>query len=266
MADLSGKKAVIMGVANGHSIASSIAKQLHAAGVELYFSHLPDPEGGPKKMEQRVRRVTDDLDAKLVAPCDVSSDESIAEFFKKVEEKAGKIDFLVHSIAFANLEDIRCPVIDCSREGFKMAMDISAYSLIATCRSAEKIMNDHGSVVTLSYFGGERVVPGYNMMGICKAGLEMSAKYLAFDLGKRGIRLNIVSAGPIKTLAASAIGDFSKMIGYYKDASPLGKTATADNVASTCCYLLSDDSASITGEIIHIDGGYHIMGAPKSYD
>jgi enoyl-[acyl-carrier protein] reductase I len=257
----SGKKGVIMGVANDHSIAAAVAKKLSDEGAELAFNHLPDKDDR-KKMERRVRKVTDELNTKLVLPCDVSSDEDIAKFFSAVKDEMGEIDFLLHSIAYASVDDIRGGVIDVSREGFKLAMDISAYSLIAASREAAKIMRDNGAIVAMTYLGGERVIAGYNLMGVCKAALDASVKYLAFDLGARGIRVNAVSAGPLRTLAASAVGDFSSMLSMYEAISPINRNITAEEVAGSTAYLLSDLSTAVTGEIHHVDCGYHVMGNP----
>jgi enoyl-[acyl-carrier protein] reductase I len=257
-----GKKGVILGIANDHSIAAAVAKKLNEEGAELAFNHLPDRDDRGK-MERRVRKVTDELSqTKLVLPCDVSSDEDIAKFFDAVEKQFGKIDFLVHSIAFATVDDIRCGVIDCSRDGFKLAMDISAYSLVATTRAAAKIMNDGGAVVAMTYYGGEKVIAGYNMMGVCKAALDACVKYLSFDLGSRGIRVNAVSAGPVRTLAASAVGDFSSMLALYQAISPINRNVSSAEVANSTAYLLSDMSTAVTGEIHHVDCGYHVMGNP----
>ncbi len=257
----SGKKGVIMGLANGHSIAASVAKVLTDEGAELAFNHLPDTDDRGK-MERRVRKVTDPLGAKLVMPCDVQSDEDIKSFFGAVKEQFGTIDFLVHSIAFAKSEDIKEGTISASRDGFRLAMDISAYSMIAVTREAAEIMNDGGSCVAMTYLGGERVVAGYNLMGVCKAALESVCKYLAYDLGARNIRVNAVSAGPIRTLAASAIGDFQDMLSLYRQNSPLCRNISREEVANSTAYLLSDLSSGVTGEIHHVDGGYHTMAGP----
>ncbi|MEZ4740955.1 MAG: enoyl-ACP reductase [Bdellovibrionota bacterium] len=251
------KVGVIMGVANDRSIASGIAKFIHQEGGKIAYSHLPDESG---RMEKRIRRVVDDLDPKLVAPCDVNKDSDIASFFLKVEEVFGKIDFFVHSVAFAPKEDIRCSTVDVSREGFRVALDSSCYSFIATARAAAKIMNDNGAILTMSYFGGEKVCAGYNLMGVAKAALECSVRYLAYDLGPRGIRVNSVSAGPIKTLAASAVGDFSQMLGLNAGIAPMGRTVTIEEVGRTSGFLLSDYSSGTTGENVHVDCGYNIMG------
>lgn len=256
-----GKKGVIMGVANEYSIAAGVAKFLHDEGAELAFSHLPDKEGRDR-MKKRVLRVAEPLNATLVAPCDVQSDDEIAAFFTEVKNTMGEIDFFLHSIAFAPLEDIRCSTLDASRDGFKLAMDISCYSFIATTREAAKIMKEGGSVLTMSYFGGEKVVGGYNLMGVCKSALEMSMRYLAYDLGPRNIRVNALSAGPIKTLAASAVGDFSQMMNLYSAVSPLGRNVSTEEVGKTSGFLLSDLASGTTGEVFHVDGGYHVMGSP----
>ncbi len=255
----SGKKGIIMGVANDHSLAWSIAQFLHAEGAELGFNHLPD-KGDRNRNERRLRQLVEPIGAKLILPCDVANDQEISHFFRCAEEVFGKIDFFVHSIAFANVEDIRCATIDCSREGFKLAMDISCYSFIATAREAARIMNTGGSILGLSYFGGERVIPGYNMMGICKAALEMSIRYVAYDLGSKNIRANGISAGPVRTLAASAVGDFRDMMGLYAAVSPLGRNITGEEVGKSAGFLLSDLASATTGEILHVDCGYSVMG------
>lgn len=257
----SGKKGIIMGVANEYSIAAGVARFLKDEGATLGFSHLPDKEGRDR-MAKRVQRVAEPLGATFVRPCDVQVDADIKSFFQEVKQEFGTIDFFVHSVAFAPLEDIRCATIDCSRDGFKLAMDISAYSFIATAREAAQLMPDGGSMVTMTYFGGERVVAGYNMMGVCKAALEASMRYLAFDLGPKNIRVNAISAGAIKTLASSAVGEFSEMLKLSAAVSPMGRTVTQDDVGKAAAYLLSDLSSSVTGENLHVDCGYHIMGSP----
>jgi len=256
-----GKRGVIMGVANDHSLAWGIAQVLHKEGAQIAFNHLPDKEGRNRN-ETRVRKLTDTLANSFIAPCDVSSDDEIDQFFALVAKEYGQIDFFVHSIAFANATDIKGATIDCSREGFKLAMDISCYSYIATAKRAASIMREGGSMLALSYFGGEKVVAGYNMMGICKAALEMAVRYLAFDLGERGIRSNAISAGPVRTLAASAVGDFREMLQLYESVSPLGRNVTPEDVGHSAAYLLSEQSRATTGEILHVDSGYHCMGSP----
>lgn len=253
-----GKVGVVLGVANQHSIASGVSRVLNEMGAELAFNFLPDEKG---KMEQRVRKVVDQWDPPIVLPCDVSSDDSIKEFFAAVKEKYGKIDFVVHSVAFAPIADLKCNTIEASRSGFLNAMDISVYSFLAVCREASKIMKEDGSIVTMSYFGGEKVISGYNLMGLAKSALETAVQYASFELGELGMRVNAVSAGPIKTLASSAVGA-SKMLKMYGDIAPLGRNVTQEEVGKTTAFLLSDLSSAITGEVVHVDGGYHIMGSP----
>lgn len=258
----SGKRGIIMGIANEFSLASGVAEFLHKEGAELGFSHLPDKEDGPAKMLRRVMRVSEPLGVKFVKPCDVTSDQDITRFFAEVKNEFGTIDFLVHSIAYAPIEDIRCLTIDASRDGFKLAMDISVYSFIATAREAAKIMARGSSMVTMTYYGGERVVSGYNLMGVCKSALESATKYLAHDLGPKGIRVNALSAGPVKTLAASAVGDFSEMLSLYGSTSPMQRNITSEEVGRSAGFLLSDLASATTGEILHVDCGYHVMASP----
>lgn len=265
MALFAGKQGVIMGVANNLSIAAGVAQVLHREGAKLAFSHFPDnDERG--KMERRVRLVADPLGPLLVHPCDVTKDDDIKRFFSVVAEKMGKIDFIVHSIAFAPLDDIRCPTLMASREGFKQAMDISVYSLVPIARAASELMKDGGSICAMTYFGGEKVVPGYNMMGICKAALDTAVRYLAYDLGPKNIRVNAISAGPIKTLASSAVGDFKDMMRACEQIAPLRRNVTIEEVGRAAAYLLSDMSTATTGEIMHVDSGYNIMGSPGAPD
>jgi enoyl-[acyl-carrier protein] reductase I len=256
-----GKKGIIMGVANEYSIAAGVAKVLHDEGAKLGFNHLPDKEGRDR-MAKRVQRVADPLGATFIKPCDVNNDQEVVEFFAKVKEEFGQIDFLVHSIAYAPLDDIRCSTIDVSREGFRIAMDTSVYSFIIAAREAAKLMGPGGSMVTMSYFGGEKVVGGYNLMGVAKSALEMTTQYLAYDLGPKNIRVNAVSAGPIKTLASSAVGEFSAMLKLNSAVSPIERNITTDEVGKATAYLLSDWASATTGEIHHVDCGYNIMGSP----
>jgi enoyl-[acyl-carrier protein] reductase I len=252
-----GKRGLILGVANDFSIAWSIAKKLHEEGAELGFTHLPGD-----KMERRVRRVAEPIGARLITPCDVQKDEDISRVFSQARETFGALDFVLHSIAFAPVDDLKCPFVNASREGFKTAMDISVYSLAAVSRHAAESMPEGGAIVTLTYFGGERVVPGYNMMGVCKAALDAAVKYLAFDLGPKKIRVNAVSAGPVKTLAASAVGDSDKLAGLYEMSSPMDRNITREEVGATGMFLLSELASGITGEILHVDCGYNVMGSP----
>ncbi len=256
-----GKKGIVMGVANEYSIASAVAQVLTAEGAKLGFNHLPDKEGRDR-MAKRVHRVVDPLGHTFIRPCDVNVDGDVTAFFEEVKKEFGTIDFFVHSIAYAPLDDIRCSTIDVSREGFRIAMDTSVYSFIATSREAAKLMPDGGSIAMMTYFGGERVVGGYNLMGVCKSALDMAMKYLAYDLGPKNVRVNGVSAGPIKTLASSAVGDFSSMLALNAAVSPMGKNCTPEDVAKSTAFLLSDLSTATTGEILHVDCGYNIMGSP----
>ena len=237
-----GKKGVILGVANDFSIAWAISQKLVEQGAELGFTHLPG-----EKMRRRVSKLSEPLGSKMLESCDVQKDEDIAA---------------VHSIAFAPLEDIKNPVLKCSRDGFKMAMEISAYSLAAVSKYASEVMNPGGSILTLTYYGGERVVSGYNVMGVCKAALDMTVRYLAYDLGPKNIRVNALSAGPVKTLAASAVGESDKLAGLYEAVAPLGRNITREEVGSAGMFLLSDMASGITGEVLHVDAGYTIMGSP----
>jgi len=254
---LTGKKGVVLGVANDFSIAWAISQKLLAEGAEIGFTHLPG-----EKMERRVRKLSDPIGAKMLVSCDVSKDEDIARTFEVARNTYGALDFVLHSIAFAPRDDIKCPFVQASREGFRTAMDISVYSLAAVSRHAAESMPNGGAIATLTYFGGERVVSGYNLMGVCKAALDAAVRYLAYDLGPRKIRVNAVSAGPVKTLAASAVGDSDKLAGLYEAVSPLGRNITREEVGSAGMFLLSDLASGITGEILHVDCGYNVMGSP----
>jgi len=253
----SGKKGMVLGVANDFSIAWAVTRKLLDEGAEVGFTHLPGD-----KMERRVRKLAEPIGAKLITPCDVQKDEDIARVFEQAGETYGELDFVLHSIAFAPLEDLKCAFVDASRDGFKTAMEISAYSLAAVSRYASKVMPNGGSILTLTYYGGEKVVPGYNMMGVCKAALDASVKYLAYDLGPKNIRVNAVSAGPVKTLAASAVGDFDDLSGLYDAVSPMQRNITRDEVGASGMFMLSDLASGITGEILHVDCGYNVMGSP----
>jgi len=222
---------------------------------------LPDKDGRDR-MAKRVHRVADPLGITFVKPCDVNQDDDIKKFFAEVKETFGTIDFLVHSIAYATMDDIRCATVDASREGFRIAMDTSVYSFIAVAREAAPLMAAGSSMLTMSYFGGERVVGGYNLMGVCKAALEMATKYLAYDFGPKGMRVNSISAGPIKTLASSAVGEFSHMLKLNSALAPLGRNITTEEVGKAAAFLLSDMASATTGEIMHVDCGYNIMGSP----
>jgi len=259
-----GKKGLILGVANDWSIAWYIAKAIMDEGGVCGFSHLPDkPEDERKKNRGRVAKCADQYPqaTKFLLPLDVQKDEDIVTFMAKAKEEFGQVDFLLHSIAFATLDDIKKETIACSREGFNLAMDISAYSLLAVCNAAKEIMSPQSAILTLTYFGGERIVAGYNIMGVCKATLDACIKYAAYELGPRGVRVNALSAGPLKTLASSAVGA-KGMESLYAAVAPLGRNVTHEEVGRVGAFLLSDASNGISAEILHVDGGYNAMGSP----
>ena len=252
-----GKKGLVLGVANDYSIAWAITQHLIEQGADVGFTHLPG-----EKMERRVRKLAEPVGAKLITPCNVQDDADVARVFQEAGSIYGSLDFVVHSIAFAPLEDLKCSFVDASREGFKTAMDISVYSLAIVARNAATVMANGGSIMTMTYYGGEKVVSGYNLMGVCKAALDSAVKYLAYDLGPKNIRVNAVSAGYVKTLASSAVGDSDKLSGLYEVVSPLGRNITREEVGAAGMFLLSDLASGITGEILHVDAGYNVMGSP----
>ena len=259
-----GKKGLILGVANDRSIAWAIAEVIMQEGGVCGFSHLPDkPDDDRKKNRLRVSKCTDQYPqaCKFLLPLDVQKDADIAAIMAKAKDEFGQLDFLLHSIAFATLDDLNRDSIATSRDGFKLAMEISAYSLLAVCNAAKDIMSPRSSILTLTYYGGERIVPGYNVMGICKSALDACMKYAAFDLGPKGVRVNALSAGPLKTLAGAAAG-VGEMQGLYEQMAPLGRNVTHEEVGRTGAFLLSDMSDGITAEILHVDGGYNAMGSP----
>ncbi|WP_437194644.1 enoyl-ACP reductase FabI [Planctomicrobium sp. SH527] len=257
-----GKKGVVFGIANERSIAWAITQKLHEEGAEMGFTHLPDKDPVRPKNENKVRKLVDSIGAKFVIPCEVQRDEDMDSVFKVIEEQFGKIDFILHSIAFAPPADLTGPVYASSREGFKTAMDISVYSLIAMTGRAKPLLNAGGSVLTLTYLGGERVIPGYNLMGLCKSALETAMEYMASELGPDGVRVNALSAGPVKTISASGVGDFKKMLNLYENFSPLRRNIGEEEVGKAGMFLLSDLASGITGETLHVDCGYHCMGGP----
>lgn len=259
MASFKGKKGLIMGVANQKSIATAVAHELHKEGATLGFSYLPDDTGRAAK---RVQQAIGNIDAALIEPCDILDEQQIAKFFSDAKKTLGTIDFLVHSIAYANIDDLRKPTLEVSRAGFLEAMNISVYSLNAVANQAAQVMAPGASLVAMTYFGGEKVIPGYNLMGVCKAALDQTVRYLAYDLGSKGIRINAISAGPIRTLASSAVSDFKDMLKVNAAMSPLGENITSEDVGLATAYLLGAGARGITGEILHVDGGYNIMGAP----
>ncbi len=258
-----GKKGMVFGIANDRSIAWAITQALAAEGAEMGFTHLPDSDPERPKAERKLRKLVDPLGAKVVTSCDVTDDADLDKAFAMAKEAFGELDFVVHSIAYAPMADIKGPVYACSRDGFKLSMEISCYSLISLAARAKELMPNGGSILTLTYLGGEAVIPGYNIMGLCKSALETSVKYLAHELGSESnIRVNAISAGPIKTLAASAVSDQSKMDDLYTAMSPLRRPVDRDEVGKSAMFLLSDLASGITGENVHVDCGYHVMGAP----
>jgi enoyl-[acyl-carrier protein] reductase I len=259
-----GKKGLILGVANDRSIAWAVAKEILDQGGVCGFSHLPDKADDEKKKNRmRVSKCVDAYPAQtaFLEPLDVQDDAQVAAFMKMAGEKLGKIDFLLHSIAFADRDDLSRDTVETSRAGFKLAMDVSVYSLISVTNFARPLFNPDASVLTMTYFGGEKCVPGYNVMGICKAALDATVRYLAHDLGPQGYRVNAVSAGPLKTLAGVAAG-VGEMQDYYGYVAPLARCVTHEEVGRSGAYLLSNYSSGITGEILHVDAGYNIMGSP----
>jgi enoyl-[acyl-carrier protein] reductase I len=262
--DFTGKKGLVLGVANDHSIAWAIAQQIMDRGGLVGFTHLPDrPDDERQRNRRRVALLTDPIPekARFLVPLDVQDDAQIAQVMKLAGDTFGKIDFLLHSVAFADRDDLARDTVETSRAGFKLAMDISVYSLIAVTNAARPYLNPRASVLTMTYFGGEKCVPGYNVMGICKAALDATMRYLAYDLGPANVRVNALSAGPIRTLAGRAAG-VDEMLALYEHMAPLGRNVSHDEVGRTGAFLLSELSDGITGEILHVDGGYHAMGSP----
>jgi enoyl-[acyl-carrier protein] reductase I len=257
MLSLNGKNALVTGIANNRSIAWGIAQQLHAAGANLGVTYLPDEKG---RFEKKVRELVEPLKPSLFLPCDVQNDEQIQSVFKTIQEKWGQLDILIHCLAFAGKEDLSGDFSQVSRQGFTRALDISAYSLVQLSAAAKPLMTTGGSIVTLTYLGGVRVVPNYNVMGIAKAALEMNVRYLASEMGPLGIRVNAISAGPIRTLASSAVGGILDMIHHVEEVAPLKRTVTQVEVGNTAAFLCSDLSSGITGQVLYVDSGYNIMG------
>jgi enoyl-[acyl-carrier protein] reductase I len=258
-----GKRGLIMGVANDRSIAWSIAKEIMNQGGECGFTHLPDRADDDKKRNRaRVEKCTSTNPlAKFLVPMDIQQDSDLEHVAQVVAQEFGQIDFLLHSIAFAKTDDLKLDTIDTSRDGFALAMDVSVYSLIAACRYLRPLMKPKAAICCMTYLGGEKCVPGYNVMGICKAALDATTRYLAHDLGPQGIRVNAISAGPVYTLAGSAAG-VKEMLAVYEGMSPLGRNITNEELGKSGAFLLSDMSDGITGEILHLDCGFSIMGSP----
>lgn len=256
MSDLTGKFGLIVGVANRRSISWAIAQATASAGARIVLTYQGE------RLEENVRELAADLEHPLVLPCDVTSDDQIAGLYASIGRELGGLDFLVHGVAFAPREDLDHPFVQTSREGFRVAMDVSAYSLVALARGAAPLMEPRGggSVLTLSYLGAQRVFPNYNVMGVAKAALEACVRYLASDLGPAGIRVNAISAGPIRTLAASGISGFTNILQIYRDRAPLRRTIEAAEVADAAVFLLGPAGRAVTGEVLMVDAGFHAMG------
>jgi len=251
---MKGKKGLIMGVANERSIAWGIAKAAHEHGAQLAFTYQGEA------LEKRVRPLAASVGSTLVFPCDVSDDKSLGAVFEGVGKEWGTLDFLVHAIAYSDKEQLKGRYIDTTPENFALTMAVSCYSFTAACQRAQPLMPAGGSILTLTYFGAERVMPHYNVMGVAKAALEASVRYLAEDLGKQKIRVNALSAGPMKTLASSAIGDFRYILKWNEYNSPLRRNVTLEDIGGAGLYLLSDLASGVTGEVHHVDCGYNIVG------
>ena len=254
---MAGKRGLIMGVANDKSLAWGIAQYLSAQGAEIGFTYQGEA------LEKRVRPLAESVGSKLILPCDVTDMASIDKLFGEIENAWGGLDFLVHAIAFSDKNELKGKYVDTSLENFQMTMNISCYSFTALAQRASSLMKNGGSMVTLTYYGAERVVPHYNVMGVAKAALEASVRYLAMDLGSQNIRVNAISAGPVKTLAASGIGDFRYILKWNEYNSPLGRNTTIEDVGGAALYLLSGLGQGTTGEILHVDSGYHVVGMKR---
>jgi enoyl-[acyl-carrier protein] reductase I len=251
---LAGKRGLVLGVANNRSIAWGIAKAAHDAGAELAFTYQGE------SLEKRVRPLAAELGAMVVGHCDVTEPATIDAVFSEIEKTWGQIDFVIHCIAFSDKDELTGRYVDTSADNFSRSMLISCYSFTAVAQRAEKLMKDGGSMLTLTYYGAEKWMPHYNVMGVAKAALEASVRYLAADLGPKNIRINAISAGPIKTLAASGIGDFRYILKWNEYNAPLRRTVTIEEVGDTAVYLVSDMGRGMTGEILHVDAGYHVVG------
>ncbi len=251
---MEGKRGLIMGVANNRSIAWGIARAIHAQGGELAFTYQGDA------LKKRVEPLAEELGAVMAGHCDVSDESTIDAVFDNLEKLWGKIDFVVHAIGFSDKDELTGRYVDTSAANFAMTMQISVYSFTAVARRAEKLMTDGGSMLTMTYYGAEKVMPNYNVMGVAKAALEASVKYLAVDLGPKNIRVNAISAGPIKTLAAAGIAGFRKILGHVEENAPLRRTVTIEQVGNVAAFLCSDLASGVTGEVTYVDSGYNILG------
>lgn len=259
MSIMEGKNGIVMGIANDKSLAWGIAKKLHEEGAQMVFSYQSEA------LYRRVQPLADSIGGVELVECDVTDDESIARLISSCSAKFGTIDFIVHAVAFSDRNELSGAYLNTSRENFLKTMEISCFSLTALCKAASSILADGASILTLTYLGSERVMPNYNVMGIAKAALEASVKYLAVDLGERNIRINALSAGPVRTLASAGIGDFRYILKWNQENSPLKRNTTLEDVGGTGVFLLSDLASGVTGEIVHTDSGYHIVGM-KSVD
>ncbi|WP_295813424.1 enoyl-ACP reductase FabI [uncultured Nitratireductor sp.] len=251
---MAGKRGLVLGVANNRSIAWGIAKACANAGAELALTYQGDA------LKKRVDPLAQELGAIVAGHCDVTDMDSVDAVFEKLEKEWGKLDFLVHAVAFSDKDELTGRYVDTSRDNFLRSMDVSVYSLTALAKRAEPLMSDGGSILTLTYYGAEKVMPHYNVMGVAKAALEASVRYLAVDMGGKNIRVNAISAGPIKTLAASGIGDFRYILRWNEYNSPLKRVVTTDEVGDSALYMLSHLSRGVTGEVLHVDSGYHVVG------
>jgi len=252
---MTGKRAVILGVANDHSIAWAIARAFREQGAELALTYPNEA------IEKRVRPLAESLGIEIVLPCDVTQDAEIGSTFAALRDRWGGLDVLVHAVAFALREDLKGRFLDTSRQGFQLALDVSAYSLVALTRAAEPMLaQSRGSVLALSYFGAEKVIPHYNVMGVAKGALEACVRYLAYDLGPQGIRVNAISAGPLRTLSSAGITGFKSMLHHHAERAPLRRNITAEEVAAAAVFLCSSSAAGVTGEVMHVDAGYNVMG------
>jgi enoyl-[acyl-carrier protein] reductase I len=256
MPTLTGKRVAIFGVANDHSIAWAVAQRFHQEGATLALTYPNEA------IEKRVRPLAESIGVDLVLPCDVTDDAQIAAVFDVLAQRWGEgMDAIVHSLAFAAREDLKGRFVETSRSGFQLALDVSAYSLVAIARAAEPLLTARrGSLVTMTYYGAEKVIPHYNVMGVAKAALETCVRYLAFDLGAAAIRVNAISAGPLRTLSSAGISGFKSMLHHHQERAPLRRNITPEEVAAAALYLCSDAAAGVTGEVLHVDGGYNVMG------
>jgi len=251
---LKDKNILVLGVANHRSIAYAVAKLCHEQGARLCITYQNE------RLRKNAEKLVEDFEDALLVACDVTSETEVAALFAEIDSRWGRLDGMVHSVAYANQEDLKGEFLDTSRDGYLLAQEVSSYSLTLLARHAKPVMREGGSIICMTYLGGERVVQNYNVMGVAKAALDMSARYLAANLGPHGIRVNIVSPGPIRTLSAAGVAGFKTILDYVKERTPLKRNVTQEEVASASIFLLSDLSRAITGETLHVDAGYHIIG------